>query len=255
MAVLKVLIESRRPLALRDIAAATGMEPSNVHRYLASFKDAGMVSQDPLSSKYDIGPLAIELGLAALSRLDGIDVGTEVMDRLVQSLEIDGHLCVWGSAGATVIRWRAGGPEIAVRVAEGTVLPLLSSATGRTWWAFGQSSQVKRAEAREAERIAARTGATAAAVLKDLEPQLAEIVATGVSSSSSERREGIDALCAPVFDRAGVMALSITLLSPTAGFDPRPEGLPVGRLRAAVEEISRRLGCGAVELSRYPWRG
>lgn len=255
MTVLKVLIESRGPLALRDISAAAGMEPSNVHRYLASFKDAGMVSQDERSAKYDIGPLAIELGLAALSRLDGIEVGIEVMERLVRGLKVDGHLCVWGSVGATVIRWRPGGPDVSVRVPEGTVLPLLSSSTGRTWRAFGHAVDMKRKEAREAERLAARTGTTAAAVLKGLEVQLGEIVASGISWSSGERRAGIDAVCAPVLDRTGQMALSITLLSPSVNFDPHPNGLPAERLKAAVEEISRRLGCGALELSRYPWRG
>jgi len=252
MTVLKVLIESRHPMALREIAAATGMEPSNVHRYLASFKEAGMVCQDDRSTKYDIGPLAIELGLAALARIDGIDAGAEVMDRLVQSVELDGHLCVWGTAGPTVIRWRPGRVGVAVRLPEGSVLPLAGSATGRTWLAFSNAAQARRLEKVEVGRP--EVGAETEPVAQELEAKIAEILVSGISWSSGERRAGIDALCAPILDRAGAMVFSITLLSPTVGFDHRLEGALVSRLRGAVEEISRRLGCGILELGRYPWR-
>src|SRR5688500_537284 len=104
MVVLKVLIESRRALHLREIAVAAEMAPSNVYRYLVSFVEAGMVSQDPATAQYDIGPLAVELGLAALRRVDSIEAGVEALSCLVSELELDGHLCVFGSAGPTVVR-------------------------------------------------------------------------------------------------------------------------------------------------------
>jgi len=253
MVVLKVLIENRRALHLREIAAAAGMAPSNVYRYLVSFVEAGMVSQDPATAQYDIGPLAVELGLAALRRMDPIEAGVEALSRLIYELQLDGHLCVFGSAGPTVVRWK-GRPDLAVRVQEGVVLPILSSATGRTWAAFHATERSKALQARDIKRIGARTGEAPKAIQREIDEKLASIRATGVSWSSGELRPGIDALCAPVFDRDGLMTVSLTLLAPTAGFDPRLDGAPVARLRAGCEEISRRLGCGATELLRYPWR-
>jgi DNA-binding IclR family transcriptional regulator len=249
MSVLKVLIESRGPLHLREIAAAATMAPSNVYRYLVSFVNAGMVSQDPASARYDIGPLAIELGLAALRRVDAIEIGVEVLTRLVTSLEADGHLCVFGSAGPTVVRWKQGGPDVAVKVAEGLVLPLAASATGRVWSAFYAGDPLVKLQERELRRLADRDDAQVA-----LDEALAGIRARGLSWSSGERRAGIDALCAPVFDRDGAMVVSLTLLGPTQGFDVGPDGRAAAELRAACEEISRALGCGAAELARYPWR-
>ena len=61
--VLKVLMESGASLMLKEIAAAADMPSSKAHRYLVSLIRAGLVEQDPQNSKYDLGPLAIPLGL------------------------------------------------------------------------------------------------------------------------------------------------------------------------------------------------
>jgi DNA-binding IclR family transcriptional regulator len=67
--VLKVLVESGQALMLKEIAAAAGMPASKAHRYLVSLVRSGLVEQDSQNLKYDLGPLAIPLGLAAVDRL------------------------------------------------------------------------------------------------------------------------------------------------------------------------------------------
>ena len=253
LAVLKVLIESDRPLFLRELAAGVDMASSNVHRYLVSFSEAGMVRQDLNTGKYDLGPLAIQLGLSALRRIDAVDVALDVLQDIVNSTESDGHLCVCGTAGPTVVRWKQGPGEIAVRVREGLVFPFSASATGRVWTAFMSPAQLKPLLDREIDAIVNQAGKARNRLMSELNSRVTAILESGISHSSNERREGIDALCAPVFDRDGKLILSITLLGTTSRFDTRLEGKPVSMLRAGVAEISRRLGCGPAELSRYPW--
>src|ERR1700691_3384611 len=43
------------PMALRDLAAATRLAPSKVHRYLVSLCRSGMVEQDGTNGRYDLG--------------------------------------------------------------------------------------------------------------------------------------------------------------------------------------------------------
>jgi hypothetical protein len=57
---------------LKDLAAAAGMSAAKAHRYLVSFQRLGLVTQDPRSTRYDLGPAALQLGLAALARLDPV---------------------------------------------------------------------------------------------------------------------------------------------------------------------------------------
>jgi hypothetical protein len=69
---LNALSQAPGALMLRDLAAAAGMSAAKAHRYLVSFQRMGLVAQDPLSTRYDLGPAALRLGLASLSRLDAV---------------------------------------------------------------------------------------------------------------------------------------------------------------------------------------
>jgi DNA-binding IclR family transcriptional regulator len=255
LAVLKVLIESDQPLFLREVAAGVGMAPSNVYRYLVSFGQAGMISQDSATGKYDLGPLAIQLGLSALRRVDVIEIAVESLSKLVKNSKADGHVCVWGTAGPTVLRWKEGPSDIAVKVSEGLVLPLVSSATGRVWSAFLPQSVTATMVGREIAKISSATDTDRSAVRKAFDLQLAEVLQSGIARSSGEQRSGIEAVCAPVFDREGTIVLTLTLLGVSEKFDSRLEGTPVSQLRSSVEEITRRIGGGSAVISHYPWSG
>lgn len=227
------------------------MATSNVYRYLVSFGEAGMISQDPVTGKYDLGPLAIQLGLAALRRVDAIDIALHSLAKLTEAARTDAHICVWGSAGPTVLRWRGGPDDVVVKVNEGLVLPLISSATGRTWCAFQAPDRLKPLLDREIAMAAGKQGADRTGIRSQLSRITDEISRTGISFSRGERRAGIDALCAPVFDREGKIVLSVTLLG-TEGrlnFDARSE--PLLALRSTAEEISKRIGASPEVLSRF----
>src|SRR3990172_7728103 len=57
------------PLALKDVSAMAGMDPSSAHRYLASFARCGLVRQSD-DTRYDLGPLTLRVGLAAMQRVE-----------------------------------------------------------------------------------------------------------------------------------------------------------------------------------------
>lgn len=244
--ILRVMLEGGRPLQLREIAAGAGMAPSNVHRYLVSFIDVGVAVQDAATGRYDLGPLAIRLGLAALGRIDGVEVMAAGLSRLVEAISLDGHTTIWGNAGAVVLRWRGPVNQIGVRVMEGTVLPVAGSATGRVWAAHLPPELVGPFVERELAG-ARRGGARGLQQLRaTFESKLEAVRQSGYSYSSGERRAGIDAVSAPVFGSDGRIAFALTLVGPTANFAARP-GLPgLRQLLAAAAELSQRLGARIV---------
>src|SRR3954464_16103161 len=65
---LEVLEKADGPLALKERSARAEMDPSGAHRYLASFVRCGLVRQEA-DARYDFGPLALHMGLAAIRRL------------------------------------------------------------------------------------------------------------------------------------------------------------------------------------------
>jgi len=83
---LDVLTHEPRAMMLRDLAQRAGMSPAKAHRYLVSFLRLGVVAQDPLSGRYELGGFALQLGLARLARVDGVKLArialAELRDRL-----------------------------------------------------------------------------------------------------------------------------------------------------------------------------
>ena len=129
-ALLDALSRATGPLMLRDLAAAAGMSAAKAHRYLVSFQRLGLVQQDSQTTRYDLGPQALKLGLACLSRIDAVKLARERIGPLM--LEI-GHtlaLAVWGNHGPTIVHWEESPRAVKVNLRLGDVMPLLSSATG-----------------------------------------------------------------------------------------------------------------------------
>ena len=78
-ALLTALVASGAPMMLKDVAAAAGMPAAKAHRYLVSFIRVGLVEQDGTAGRYELGPLALQMGLAALGRLDAVRLSAPVL--------------------------------------------------------------------------------------------------------------------------------------------------------------------------------
>src|SRR5262245_53536957 len=68
--VLAALAADPEAAALGTIAKRAALSPSQAHRYLASLIASGMAVQNAASGRYELGPQAIQIGLAALARTD-----------------------------------------------------------------------------------------------------------------------------------------------------------------------------------------
>src|SRR6187551_677837 len=102
---LQVLSQAAGPLMLRDLAAAAGMSAAKAHRYLVSFQRLQLVAQDARTTRYDLGPAALKLGLASLSRLDAIKLARERIAGLMEQIGHTLALAVWGNQGPTIVHW------------------------------------------------------------------------------------------------------------------------------------------------------
>lgn len=149
LTVLNSVIALREPATLKSIAEHSGLDSSQAHRYVSSLANFGLLRQEYASGRYDLGPAALQIGLAALARTDGI----ALVDR--EALEFSRRndytvlVAVWGSYGPTVIRWHHGRPPVYTTLAIGSVLPLVQSATGRVFLAYLPDALLETALARE----------------------------------------------------------------------------------------------------------
>jgi DNA-binding IclR family transcriptional regulator len=226
---LRVLSEAGGAASLSDLARRCDMPPSKVHRYLASFLNAGLVEQAGRSGKYDLGPAALRLGLAAIARHDFVNHAADRMEGLAAETGMSVLLSVWGSEGATVVRWERSETPTVTSMGLGTTMPLLNSATGRAFLAWAPPAAIAPALAREVARAAAMPS-----LVPDMQPTpegaaaLAERVrARGIASVDGSFIPGLVALAAPILDWQGEAQAVITLIgtAPEA-LDP---GAPAAR--------------------------
>ncbi|HWQ37680.1 MAG TPA: IclR family transcriptional regulator [Burkholderiales bacterium] len=236
------LVERGGPLMLRDLAAAAGMAPAKAHRYLVSFVRIGLVEQLPETGRYDLGAFALRLGLASLARLDAIRAATPVLAHLRDRVEETTALAVWGSYGATVVRWEEARRPVTVNLRSGGVLPLLTSATGRVFAAFLPQAQTRVLIDRELAAAARNPNATGPRTRRQVQALLREVRRRRMARVEGDLIPGVAALSAPVFDHAGRLVLALTALGHAGHFDTRWSGGVARALREAASGLSRRLG-------------
>ena len=142
LAVLRVFRSFDGPATLSDIAREAGMPPSKVHRYLASFIHAGLAVQRERSGRYDLGPEAAELGVAAISRNNFVVRAAEALEELAETTGQAALLAVWSHSGPTVVRLERGPNLTTTAIGLGSTFPLLDSATGRVFLSYLPRQQV-----------------------------------------------------------------------------------------------------------------
>lgn len=239
---LEVLSKAAGPLMLRDLAAAAGMSAAKAHRYLVSFQRLQLVVQDGASTRYDLGPASLKLGLASLSRLDAVKLARE---RIAPLMEQIGHtlaLAVWGNHGPTIVHWEESPHAVTVNLRLGDVMPLLSSATGRCFAAYLSKEAITPLLKEEIARAQKQGRADVPASLAEARAMLDEVRQRGAARVVDTLLPGIVGFCAPVFDSDGHIALGMVALGPTGTFDPEWDGAVERPLRAAACQLSSDLG-------------
>jgi DNA-binding IclR family transcriptional regulator len=241
-ALLEVLSQAPGPLMLRDLAAAAGMSAAKAHRYLVSFQRLQLVVQDAGTTRYDLGPASLKLGLASLSRLDAVKLARERVAPLVEEIGHTLALAVWGNHGPTIVHWEESPQAVTVNLRLGDVMPLLSSATGRCFAAYLSKDAITPLLKDEIARAQKQGRADVPGSLAEARTMLDEVRQRGAARVVDTLLPGIVGFCAPVFDSDGHIALGIVALGPTGTFDPEWGGAVEKPLQAAARQLSSDLG-------------
>lgn len=245
---LQVLAASGGPLMLRDLAAAAGMNAAKAHRYLVSFQRLDLVVQDAGTTRYDLGPAALKLGLASLARLDSVKLARQRIGPLMEDIGQTLALAVWGNQGPTMVHWEESPQTITVNLRLGDVMPLLSSATGLCFLAF-MGARHKSSGDRLAMLLKDELARTQKSGRTDVPSTMAEVTRSleevrqrGIGRVVNTLMPGIAGFCAPVFDADGHMVLGMVALGSLANFDSAWDGKVANPLRAAAARLSADLG-------------
>ena len=228
-------------MALGELARRCRMAPSNMHRYLVSLCRTGLVEQVGSDGRYDLGQGALTLWLCGHEWLDEYRVADGAIRELHRETGLAVAIISWGSHGPTIVRRSILRPLI-VTTRIGAAISVLNSAAGRIFAAFLPSEVV--APVIKAELAA---GGRLTSMGKRIHwRQFAKIVRDArqrrIARVSGDYIAGFDALSAPVFDHAGNVTMTLSLLAPTGAMELSYSGSPARMLQRVAKSLSERLG-------------
>ncbi len=238
---LLALARTGAPMMLKDLAKAAGMVPAKAHPYLVSFGKLGLIEQDPVTGRYELGRLALELGLVSLQRLDPVRIATPEISALSVRTAQSGALAVWGTHGPTVIRFEESTRPIHVNLRTGTVMSLVNSATGQIFAAYLPPKLTESLSRSELARTAEEDGSRPPS-WKQIETTLSDVRTRGIARAVGSPIPGINAFSAPVFDHTRNVVLAMTLLGPQNTFDAGWRSPIAQTLLESAAAVSSRLG-------------
>lgn len=242
---LQLLAEAGGPMRLADLSRAAAMPSAKAHRYLVSLGRAGLVEQDTATARYELGPLMLRAGLAALGRSDLLKRAERALEAIVARTGETAAAAVWGTHGPTHVRLVAARHALAASVPPGHVCPMTYSASGLVFCAFGAPDQTAPFAEREMaqSRATARPGAPADPAA--LERIVATVRRQGFATTANEGDTGLAAVSVPVFDATGSrIRLALTVFSRVGRLNVAPDGPVVALMRVAATNLAAELHGG-----------
>lgn len=223
-------------LSVEEIAAITKWPKSSVYRFVRILRDRGLLSLDPQSKKYRLGPVLYQLG-----RGGGPDLGElaqPALERLTKESGESSFLSVrsgWETRYAACVE----GPErIRFTAPLGKAVPLYAGASARVILAFMEEEEQKMyLRSVDLKRLCTATIQDR----KKLEQSLLLIRRRGYALSQEEVYRGAWGLAAPILDEQGVAIASLAITG--VKFRLPQKRLPrfISMIREAAREISERL--------------
>ena len=235
---LETLENADGPLALKDLSAQSELDPSSAHRYLASFVRRGLVRQEA-DSRYDFGPLALQIGLAAMRRIEPVQLAEQALPELVAETGHTALLAVWSNRGPTVVRWQRGRHPLVTNLGLGSVLPVSRSAA-----AYGARRLSSRRASPPMRSPRRRAGRRSTAVAFERAVERAR--KTRLAFADSSVIPGLAAAGSPVLHWNGEAVAAVVLLSPDREL-ARANHPGAVALRRLCDRLSRDFGAPQVK--------
>lgn len=240
MQVLQAIVNGHRAMALKDIAAAAGMTSSKTHRYLVSLVRSGMVEQDSHSSRYELGPFAMTIGLVAADRLDRIRLGLDAIGKLCAEIDEATALVAWGQDGPVVVRWERPRRPISISIATASALDMVRTAGGRIFGAYLPPVAYDHLITKALKSSLLPKDLRSRAAIATLFSQAREDGLARVEGGHLVH--GVASMAAPVFNSKNEITLAIAVVGFQGMLDTRPEGPIAAALKSAANEVSKKLG-------------
>jgi DNA-binding IclR family transcriptional regulator len=233
------LLGASQELGVTELARKLDMSKSSVHRLLNTLAHKGYIEKNPQTGRYRLTYQLFVVASAAAGRYGLKETAAPVMERLAIGtgesvnlgvLEQDRVLNIHKVEGPQPIRLHIDAPGGVKAHATGLGKVLLAGL------------EPKELDRRLASARLTRLTPTTITSRRALQAELQRVRARGYAVDNEECSSGVRAVAAPIRDRQGTVVAALSVAGPTHRFTEQRIANLAPSVRAAAEEISRRLG-------------
>jgi DNA-binding IclR family transcriptional regulator len=233
VAVLDVLADAGE-LGTNEVARRTGLNASTASRQLATLASVGLVVHLAETGRYRLGPRLVELGNAALARLDVRELAHPQLRSLAYETGETTTLSVPGDPDAITIDFVQSASSVQSVARLGRPSIAHATATGKVALAYGDVDLPAGPLRRYTERTITDRGVLAA--------ETTAVREQGYAQSLGEREEDLNAIAAPVVGGRGELVAVIGVQGPAARFTGPALDRARVPLLACAATVSQALG-------------
>ena len=224
---------------LTNVALQAELTPSSAYRILVTLQGHGLVEFDESTQEWAVGLEAYRIGTSYLARRGLLDVARPLMRELMRATGETANLAIADDGEVVFVAQVESRHPVRAFHGPGSRGHLHASGIGKALLAELPSDEVgARLDERGLPRFTERT----LTELPALSADLAAAHARGWTLDDEERHVGMRCIAAPIFDAARVAVAGVSISGPTARFPDEALADLGTRVRAAADEITRRLG-------------
>src|SRR6516162_3554873 len=221
-----------------EVAKASGLPVSTVHRFLANLETAGFLNCDD-AGNYHLGIACVSLGQAAREQLDIRRVSLRHLEELNRRTRETVHLTVRHGLSAVYLEKLESPEPLRIYSRIGASVPLFCTAVGKVMLAYVEDGeQEKVLNQLELRRFTENTVGS----IQELQAQLQRVRKDGYACDLEEHEPHIRCIAAPIWDHAGLVNASLSVTGPAVRMPPTRLREIAPLIREAGMNISRDLG-------------
>jgi len=229
VAVLRLLADTDGDLGNNEIARRTGINPSTVSRLLATLSEDDLVSRVPDSGRFRLGAGLVELGNAALGRVDLRQLARPHLAALTESTGETATLSVPYEQATITVDFVQSPSSVRSVAQVGRPTITHATAAGKVFLAHLDALPPGPLASCTRRTITDRAA---------LATEIARTRARGWAQAVGEREEDLNAIAVPVLDSSSGLVAILGLQGPAARFGAAAMRAAVAQLVAHADQLS-----------------
>jgi len=239
LAIIDVLADARRELALHEIAERLGLPKSTAHGLISTLKSCGYVEQCAFTAKYKLGLRLFEVGSIVALGWEVRTVAAPYIQKLLDEMRETVHLAILDNFEVLYIDKRESRESLRIASQVGMRLPAHCTGVGKVLLAH--LSPEKRLEIIATKGLPRYTQNTLTDAAS-LEADLRRVREQGYAVDNQEIMDSLKCVAAAVRDQAGKVVSAISLSGPISRMQGDRFQKAIRLITETAKDISVNLG-------------